>query len=81
MPMMRTAVAQRQMSSLPQSLYQKVWKKSNVAYLTYVVVGCVVIEGVYGGFTNFIWDGVNRGKLYHQIDWTKFKSEDDEDEE
>jgi len=50
-------------------------------YITYVVVGCVVVEAVYGGITNSIWESSNRGKLYKHIDWSKFKSEDDEEEE
>eukprot|EP00596_Hydrurales_sp_CCMP1899_P003349 CAMPEP_0119042240 /NCGR_PEP_ID=MMETSP1177-20130426/14477_1 /TAXON_ID=2985 /ORGANISM="Ochromonas sp, Strain CCMP1899" /LENGTH=89 /DNA_ID=CAMNT_0007008879 /DNA_START=149 /DNA_END=418 /DNA_ORIENTATION=+ len=66
---------------IPLQLYQNVWKKSNILYITYIVVGCVVIEVVYGGITSSIWDTYNQGKLYKQIDWTKFKSEDDEDEE
>ena len=65
---------------LPHALYNNVWKKSNVSYLTYIVVGCVVVEAVYGSVTNYIWDTYNYGKLYHQIDWSKFKSEDEDDE-
>ena len=117
--------------SIPQTLYKNVWRKSTILYITYIVTGCVVIEGIYGGVTNSLWDTYNRGvsravfvffwrlcydgisalplpmhsphlvspplprfalpgthpsrirlqKLYKQIDWTKFKSEDDEDEE
>ena len=40
-----------------------------------------MIEVVYGSVTDSIWDSNNKGKLYHQIDWSKFKSEDDEEEE
>lgn len=47
--------------SIPSNLYQNVWKKSNVLYLTYIVTGCVVIEGVYGTFVNLIWDYYNAG--------------------
>lgn len=57
------------------------WKKSNILYLTYIVVGCVVLEVVYGSVTDSIWESNNKGKLYSQIDWSKFKSEDDEEEE
>ena len=57
------------------------WKKSNILYLTDIVVGCVVLEVVYGSVTDSIWESSNKGKLYHQVDWSKFKSEDDEEEE
>ena len=67
--------------SVPQSLYRGVWRKSNIMYITYVVVGCVAIEVVYGSVTTSIWNNANQGKLFHQIDWTQFKSEDDEDED
>ena len=67
--------------SVPQSLYRGVWRKSNIMYITYVVVGCVAIEVVYGSVTTSIWNNANQGKLFHQIDWTQFKSEDDEDDE
>jgi hypothetical protein len=107
------------MSSIPSTLYNNVWRKSNVLYITYIVAGCVIIEGIYGSFTNMLWDSYNSGvsgplalrghsrkhrsppfplpntnipplnplnlfipqKLYKQIDWTKFKSEDDDEEE
>ena len=68
-------------AGVPQQLYQNVWRKSNILYVTYIVAGCVAIEILYGGLTNGIWDAANKGKLYKQIDWSKFKSEDDEEEE
>ena len=56
----------RQMSgqpfgSLPTALYNGVWRKSNIMYITYVVVGCVAIEVVYGAVTNKIWESANSG--------------------
>eukprot|EP01031_Cornospumella_fuschlensis_P036717 gene36717-44540_t len=70
----------RQKSGFASTLYDNVWKKSNVMYITYVVAGCVALEVVYGGVTNYIWESYNYGKLYHQIDWSKFKSADEDDE-
>mmetsp|Transcript_7427 Transcript_7427/g.6661 ORF Transcript_7427/g.6661 Transcript_7427/m.6661 type:complete len:98 (-) Transcript_7427:52-345(-) len=67
--------------SISSTLYRKVWKKSNALYITYVVIGCVVIEGIYGYATTWVWESSNRGKLYKDIDWSKFKSEDEEEEE
>ena len=46
---------------VPQALYKNVWRKSNIMYITYIVAGCVAIEAVYGGVTNAVWDGYNRG--------------------
>ena len=97
---------------LPRALYNNVWRKSNILYITYIVAGCVVIEVVYGSATNAIWEGRNKGvrfshqccslcrlpihslmhppihrptlhpqKLYKHIDWSKFKGEDDEEDE
>ena len=47
--------------AVPQALYQGVWRKSNIAYITYIVVGCVAIEIVYGSVTQSIWDSANQG--------------------
>jgi hypothetical protein len=58
------AVAARQasgLSDLSHMLQTNVWRKSNTFYLAYIVVGCVVLEGVYGTFTNAVWDTYNRG--------------------
>jgi Ubiquinol-cytochrome C reductase, UQCRX/QCR9 like len=127
---------------IPIAFYENVWKKSNILYITYIVVGCVLIEVVYGSVTTAVWDGYNQGvrirllklsstsrvknlscyffanllfskqlplfffvawknteaglqkinnlrifinrpsqKLYKQIDWTKFKTEGEDDEE
>ena len=68
-------------SGVPQQLYQNVWRKSNILYVTYIIAGCVVLEVVYGGVTNGVWEMANKGKLYKHIDWSKFKSEDDEEDE
>ena len=48
-------------STLPNTLYQNVWRKSNVFYILYVVAGCIILEGVYGSVTTSIWDAVNKG--------------------
>ena len=52
---------------LPRALYNNVWRKSNILYITYIVAGCVVIEVVYGSATNAIWEGRNKGvRFSHQ---------------
>jgi hypothetical protein len=35
--------------------------KSNAKYVTYVVVGAVVLETVYSDLTDSIWESVNKG--------------------
>ena len=46
---------------IPQTLYKNVWRKSNILYISYIVVGCVAIEAVYGTATTALWDSYNRG--------------------
>lgn len=46
---------------IPIAFYENVWKKSNILYITYIVVGCVLIEVVYGSVTTAVWDGYNQG--------------------
>ena len=46
---------------IPQTLYKNVWRKSNILYISYIVVGCVAIEAVYGTATTALWDTYNRG--------------------
>lgn len=48
-------------SAVPTALYKNVWRKSNVLYLTYILAGCVVLEGMYGSITSFVWDSYNSG--------------------
>ena len=63
-----------------QSLYN-VFFRTNSAYVTYVVVGAIAFEVVYGKVTDFVWEQSNRGRLYHHVDWSRFKMEDEEEEE
>ena len=46
---------------IPIAFYENVWKKSNILYITYIVVGCVIIEVVYGSVTTAVWDSYNQG--------------------
>ena len=47
--------------SIGSALQRNVWQKSTTAYITYVLVGCVVAEAVYGTVTNGIWEFANKG--------------------
>ena len=58
---------------------------TNAKYLTFVITGAAIGEMMFGGFTNQLWKFNNRGKLYEDIDWSKWESnylgDDDEEEE
>lgn len=51
----------RKSSFLPHELQTNVWKKSNIAYISYVVIAAVAIEIVYGATTNYLWESYNQG--------------------
>ena len=61
-------VQQRSLSGIPTVLSNVFWRKSTIAYITYIVAGCVVLEAAYGGVTNYIWESYNYGvsRLYPQ---------------
>ncbi|KAF0700181.1 Aste57867_9309 [Aphanomyces stellatus] len=63
-----------------EPIYQAIMR-NNVTYITTIVIGCVAFESIYGGVTNGVWDSLNYGRLYHHVDWSQFKSDDDEEEE
>mmetsp|Transcript_14568 Transcript_14568/g.36864 ORF Transcript_14568/g.36864 Transcript_14568/m.36864 type:complete len:113 (+) Transcript_14568:104-442(+) len=58
---------------------------SNAKYVLFIVTGAAVGEVVYGAIGDGIWRLNNRGKLYDDIDWSKweslYKDEDEEEEE
>ncbi|RLO06854.1 hypothetical protein DYB28_003646 [Aphanomyces astaci] len=81
--------AQRSMSTKASSingkgpfnvLYNTIMR-NNVTYVSAVIAGTLVFEVVYGNVTSSIWESLNYGRLYHHIDWSQFKSDDDEEEE
>lgn len=55
--------------------------KSNAMYMTWLVAGILAVELIHGKATDYIWASVNRGRTYDTVDWSKFKSLDDEEEE
>ncbi|KAH9257264.1 hypothetical protein BASA81_004421 [Batrachochytrium salamandrivorans] len=59
--------------SSPSPVYKTVLS-SNFTYVTAIVLSTAVLSGVYGKTIDFYWQQINRGRLYHQIDWTKWQS-------
>lgn len=55
--------------------------KSNAMYMTWIVAGVLATELIYGKATDFVWASVNRGRTFDTVDWTKFKTEEEEEEE
>ncbi len=41
--------------------------KSNAAYVTYIVLGCVAVENIWSKGIEATWDSVNRGKQYKDV--------------
>lgn len=48
--------------------------RDNRAYFTFIVIGGAVVGGAYSAAGDFLWKSVNRGRLYDDIDWSKWDS-------
>jgi hypothetical protein len=55
--------------------------KSNAMYMTWLVAGILAVELIHGKATDYFWASVNRGRTFDTVDWSKFKSIDEEEEE
>ena len=55
--------------------------KSNAAYITWIIGGVLVAEGVTGFGIDTLWSSVNKGRTYDSIDWSKFVVDDDDDDD
>jgi hypothetical protein len=64
---------QRRAYTQSSPLYQYVLK-SNATYVTFILLGAAIGGGLYSAAGDFIWKSVNRGRLYDQIDWSKWNS-------
>ncbi|KAJ8613687.1 hypothetical protein CTAYLR_003157 [Chrysophaeum taylorii] len=76
----RTLGGRRHASSLLDGFYRTALK-SNISHVTFVVTGAIIFEVIYGKATDTIWNSVNDGKLPHQIDWSAFREDDDEEDD
>ena len=57
-----------------------IFGKSAIGYATWLVAGIIVAEGLTGAVTDGVWNSVNAGRTYQTVDWSKFKSDDEEGE-
>ena len=80
-----TAIQRRHVNTKEaQSAMSGAWNaivSRNFSYVTFIVLGAITIETIYGGVTTGMWKAMNRGKLYSDIDWTKFVEKEEEEEE
>lgn len=63
-----------------QPVYNMVMK-NNSAYVFSIVIVAAVAGVVFNETVDAVWETSNRGKLYHHVDWDRFKDEDDDEEE
>ncbi len=63
-----------------EGIYQT-FMRNNLTYVSTIITAAILFEAVYGKATNALWESMNRGRLYHHIDWSSFKSDDDEEDE
>lgn len=52
-------------NGVAKSIQKNLWGKSNIAYMTYIIVGSVVLEAVYGNLTTALWESSNEGVSYY----------------
>eukprot|EP00979_Chaetoceros_neogracilis_P000501 scaffold116_cov235-Chaetoceros_neogracile.AAC.1 len=63
------------------SSWYNMFGKSNAGYITWIVAGVLVGEGITGFGINTMWASVNKGRTYDTVDWSKFVVEDDDDDD
>jgi hypothetical protein len=82
-PTVSSPLRQKSSSLLPAPVlasWYNIFGKSTIGYATWLVAGIVVAEGITGFVGDAFWNGVNSGRTFETVDWTKFKTDDDEDE-
>merc|ERR1719162_799074 len=55
--------------------------KSSAGYLTWIVAGVLISEGIFGYGTDYTWNYINNGKTYASVDWTQFAEKEEEDDD
>ncbi|KAJ8523721.1 hypothetical protein ON010_g17397 [Phytophthora cinnamomi] len=59
----------------------KLFMKSTPVYVTTVLIAALVVEGVYGSATNYIWEANNRGFAEEEEEEEDEEEEEEEEEE
>lgn len=67
---MQAALPVRAASSAASNPVTRTILSSNVTYVSYIFVGAVVLEAVYGTVTEGIWNSINKGVR----GWGKWKA-------
>jgi len=81
LPQLRTVTSGPGVPPNMLSTWYNTFGKSSAGYLTWIVAGVIISEGVTGYGTEYVWNYVNHGKTYDSIDWTRFEEKEDEDED
>ena len=61
-----SATRRQNSSAVGNFLMNNVWLKSTPLYLTYIFVGAIAVEMVYGQVTTALWETMNRGVSQQQ---------------
>lgn len=82
-PLTTNTLRQKSSSPIPAPVlagWYNIFGKTTIGYATWLVAGIIVAEGVTGFLGDAVWNGVNSGRTFETVDWTKFKTDDDDDE-
>ena len=54
---------------------------SNSSYVFFTVAAACVATWGYGQVVEGFWEANNAGKLFHHVNWDRFKEEEEEDDD
>jgi len=61
--------------------WYSIFGNSTAGYISWIVAGVVLSEGITGYGTDMVWNYMNYNRTYESIDWSKFAEADEEEEE
>merc|ERR1712150_192266 len=73
--------ARRSSSSKALRNWYDIFGRSNVGYVSWILLGIIATESITGYGTDTLWNYSNRGKTYDTVDWSTFLNENQEDDE